>query len=232
MNEIDEEVARLYANLPVFRRKIEASIEIIKKASAYSPYISSSLGKDSAVLTHLVLSVYPDTEVRFLRWKGETEILGNYDEVAGQWADIGVKINQVEIYREEWDSGFFRDDWESIRRDSKAYYLGLRKEESKGRRASLNAHGVIYTLKNGITRICPLAYWSSKDIAAYIYKYNLPLLSLYTSHGIESRTASGLPIHKGHESNILPKVVQELRETNPAGLQTLIERFPELGYYR
>lgn len=232
MNERDTEVARLHAKLPNFGRRVAEALDIIARANLAEPYISSSLGKDSAVLTHLVLSVRPDTPVRFLRWRGETEILGNYDEVIEQWGRMGVYIEQAELNRDHWEADFVGDSWGSIRQSADGYYTGLRAEEAKGRKASLRVHGTIYKSKSGITRVCPLAWWKTLDIAAYCYMHDLPLLDAYTDHGIDARTSSGLPIHKGRESDILPRVVADLRESNPAGLAQLLLRYPELAHYK
>src|SRR5690606_35979235 len=58
-------------------------------------------------------------------------------------------------------------------------FLGLRKEESNGRRISLLKRSPIYQMQDGMWKCCPLADWTAKDVWAYIVTRNLPYPKFY-----------------------------------------------------
>ena len=140
VNAHDLEVGRLRAKLPAYKRRIVEANRIIEEGLSVcqSPYVACSFGKDSAVMLHLVLQHNPDVHVRFLRWRGETDLLGNYDEVIANWIDIHeINLQQVELHRNSIDGDAQSDRWASLERDSDGYIIGLRAMESKAREATL-----------------------------------------------------------------------------------------------
>jgi 3'-phosphoadenosine 5'-phosphosulfate sulfotransferase (PAPS reductase)/FAD synthetase len=58
--------------------------------------------------------------------------------------------------------------------------IGLRKDESRGRRILLASRGnTFYARGNQIVQCYPLANWTAADVWSYILKHDLPYPSLY-----------------------------------------------------
>ena len=65
--------------------------------------------------------------------------------------------------------------------------MGIRADESKGRRASLSTHGEWHRAVTGITRIAPIGRWCVDDVWAYIVTHGLPWLEIYDVLGPSAR---------------------------------------------
>lgn len=204
--------------------------------SSQRPYVSCSFGKDSAVLLHLCLIQQPDIPVRFLRWEGETDCLGDYDRVVAEWQSrhpaLARSLHQVELSRQSMEERT-AERWEALRQGLEpdtalldTVFLGLRAEESKGRRMTLRSLGPDAILKDGLRRVCPLAWWRTDDIAACTALNQLPLLDAYAQEGFETRTTSRVP-RAAH--GIRGESLARLRQRDPNGYNQLLARFPELG---
>lgn len=57
--------------------------------------------------------------------------------------------------------------------------LGLRAEESRGRRLNRATHGDVYRRRDGLTVAQPLANWSALDVHAFLATHDVPLLPVY-----------------------------------------------------
>lgn len=62
-----------------------------------------------------------------------------------------------------------------------AVALGLRKQESKGRKMDGVVHGPIYMRKDGMLRCNPISDWSWQDVFACIAEHHLPLHPIYSA---------------------------------------------------
>jgi len=115
-----------------------------------------------------------------------------------------------------------RENWEG-------WYMGLAKEESRGRAITLSKtwkgqpHPSIFRYKDGKYRCCPLRSWTTQDVAAYVATQGVPLLDAYLQDGLSIRTTARLTkmsVQKGE--------LTRLRERNPSAYRRLCARFPEL----
>jgi 3'-phosphoadenosine 5'-phosphosulfate sulfotransferase (PAPS reductase)/FAD synthetase len=222
---MDEKSALLYAKLNQHKYLVRKTYNFIGWAlrKVSNPYVACSFGKDSAVMLHLVLQHRPDVDVRFIRWKNETEHIDNYDEVISQWGNIN--LDQIELFRENLNDSR-KERFDSQGYDS--YFIGLRQSESVARRITLKSHGKFYLNKSGMIRISPLAEWSNEDVAAYLFSNNLPILNSYRKHGIKSRTASRIPrVNYGIRESFLT----DLKHRDFNAFQQLLIKFPEIREY-
>jgi len=182
------ETFQLWSQTDQHQRALQSTHETIERAlqSATKPYIAFSGGKDSTVMTHLILQHKPDIMV--LHWDygrafiPETihrEILHNARKLGARnlrietsplYAKLGRRAQNVlgrhligrllpQLAREGYDLAF----------------VGLRKQESPKRARRLRANKPLST----IPECYPLADWDWRDVWAYIVTHNLPCLSLY-----------------------------------------------------
>jgi 3'-phosphoadenosine 5'-phosphosulfate sulfotransferase (PAPS reductase)/FAD synthetase len=219
---------RLHARLPAHRRRVEAAAALIGRALSElspRPFVACSFGKDSAVLLHLVQQQCPDIEARFLRWP-ETELMGDFDRVIGEWRARGANVCELDLWRASAGERV-PDRWARLQALSPAagYFIGLRAEESKGRRASLRCHGDYYTLASGLVRVAPLAWWALADVAAYVAVHDLPTLKNYRELGIAARTASRVPRASGDARQM---ALTDLQRMDPVAHARLRQLYPDL----
>lgn len=197
---------------------IARTLRLVKK-----PYVACSFGKDSSVMLDMILKHEPNILVRFASHP-ETRLLDNYDQVIDWWRARG--INYEEIYcegrlvkvkhhqRDMLSSG-----------DFDAFFVGIRAEESVGRRISLKRLTPYHRLPNGMAKICPMAWWTTRDIVAYIVTNNLPALNKYLKDGFSARTTSGVP--RTH----ITETITSLRQRDIASFNELQKVFPEVNYF-
>lgn len=103
--------------------------------------------------------------------------------------------------------------------------IGLRQEESVARRLTLKTHGMFYRNKSEMIRISPLADWNEKEITAYMFSNELPVLNTYLKHGSKSRTASRIP---REDYGIRQSFINDLKQRDFASYQNIIKHFPEI----
>lgn len=222
---MDPKSAALYSQLRHFKALVNKTSGFIRWAleKVSHPYVACSFGKDSAVMLHLILTHSPNIPVRFIRWENETEHIDNYDQVISQWNL--PNLHQVTFNRSSL-SDSRKDRYKTQGYDS--YFIGLRKEESVSRRITLKKHGMFHTLKSGLTRISPLADWTTRDISAYVLSNSLPTLQSYISQGMQSRTASRIP---RADHGIRENFLNDLKQRDFEGYQKLLLKFPEIKEY-
>lgn len=219
------EEALLFATMPQHRALVRRTLGMIQESltKVSTPYVACSFGKDSSVMLHLVRQFTPDIQVRFVTHP-ETRLLGNYDEILASWD--GINLQEIYLHRDharETRGNTQRDALEADNHDS--FFVGLRADESKGRAMTLKTHGVFSKQKRtGRIRICPVAWWSEKDIIAYTYVNNIPLLKKYQDMGTGARTTTGLP-HNG----FAVESFQHLRQFNPTAWNELNSIYSDLN---
>lgn len=218
--------AELIVKTNEYQYRVRKTHEFIQQAleRAPSPYVACSFGKDSSVMLHLTLVHSPDIPVRFATHP-ETNLLDDYERVVGWWVE-NHKINLEEVF---CDGGFVKVKHHQRDRLSEGEYLsffvGIRAEESKGRRISLKVHGQYHLLKNGKTKISPMAWWKEKEIAAYMLVNDLPMLDKYSFEGVSARTTSG--IARTH----LRETLTSLRSRDITRFNQLIKLFPDAAEF-
>jgi 3'-phosphoadenosine 5'-phosphosulfate sulfotransferase (PAPS reductase)/FAD synthetase len=200
---------KMYAKLKCHQHQIDQSMRLIDKAldKISSPYISMSFGKDSTVMAHIILSIYPHIPMLYVD-------CGEFDE----WPDTSrvktefmmlfpdstlVELKSISIWHVYQSVGFYIQDEEvsrETRNAQRAYsvslgktldeearkrglngsFIGMRADESNNRDRLFKMRGDLYFAKTrSMWASNPIAHLSSKDVWAYIAKNNLPYNSLY-----------------------------------------------------
>lgn len=224
---MDERTALLYAQLKQFKYLVNKTSGFIRWAleRVENPYVACSFGKDSAVMLHLVLQHRPDIPVRFASHP-ETRLLDNYDEVIEKWIEKGINYHEIfcdgdlvkvkNAQRNALDA--MNENWDS-------FFVGIRMQESFGRRVSLKKLGMFHKLANGRIKICPMADWTEHDISAYVFSNDLPTLSKYHKEGFSARTTSGIP-----RTNI-NECLQSLKNRDINAFNKLCKLFPDVNEF-
>lgn len=224
MKETDRKAFAIHATLNVFKSRVERAKASIAEALTVAPaYVACSWGKDSVALLHLTQQVMPDVPVIFFV-AAEQEMLDNYQAT-------------IEKYRTLFPTNYLELDLVGDRVPDKVKasnvwelypmaLIGLRAEESVGRRMSLRKHGLIHQFKTGAAkeswRACPLAWWSWRDVWAYTIVNNLPYLTSYDHWAQESYQHS-------RTCNLLAK--KNTKGTQWGRIAILKQRAPEYYQY-
>ena len=192
MEEKYREAFRLHSLDIRYLRRLEESKRIIAFVLKYykKPYIAFSGGKDSTVLTHLIVAVNP--EIMVFHWdygcfyileKVQCEIMGN----ASKLGVINFRVETSDLYNKlgrkainilgremlgKVSPRLKREGYDSV-------FVGLRKEESLKRKRRINMNRSLTKIKE----FWPLSEWSWLDIWAYIVSNSLPYLSHYDLYG-------------------------------------------------
>ena len=222
-----EKEALLYATMPEHRALVRKTKGFIRWAldRVENPYLACSFGKDSSVMLHLVLEQRPDIPVVFVS-RIETNLIDNYEEIIAAWG--GINLHQVNFNQDTLqfiNKSVIRTAMESIKYNYDSYFIGLRAEESNGRRITLKKDGMFYKMADGLNRIAPVGFWSTKDIAAYCVSNNLPTLDKYKIEGFEARTTAGISSKTPHESLIY------IRQNNIDAFNKILKLMPDARFY-
>lgn len=217
--ELNSKLKRYKSLVQKTKKFIANSLRQVEK-----PYLACSFGKDSSVMLHLVLQYDSAISVRFATHP-ETNFLDSYADVVPWWTD-NYKINLQDIYCEggllkvkhDQRNKLNEGDWDS-------FFVGIRAEESFGRKISLRKHGQFHRLKAGRIKICPMAWWKEIDIGTYLYRNNIPVLDKYKHYGIGARTTSG--IARTH----IAENLQSVRDMDSARFNQLCELYPDARFY-
>jgi len=183
----------LWAETERFEQKVAEAKQIIESALARynKPYVAFSGGKDSTVMLHLVLQYKPDVMV-FLWDYGKyllpRKIFKEILNIADTLKAHNLRIETTNAYL------LLKDKAHNIKgsvllehiipslKNIEGYdcvFVGLREEESLKRRRRMHAQKNITC----IPEVWPLATWRWLDIWAYIFKHNLPYISIYNLYG-------------------------------------------------
>lgn len=238
----------LQAQLGAHRRKAEQACSTIREAATHGRLVvSMSWGKDSCALGALAIEALAPARVQMFHLASPYELPGGERVRAwfGERADV-VEVPSGRTLEEtiEWlrDVGglFYERDaqhgagkkrkagagveWAAERYAVQA--MGLRADESKGRRAGFRARGTTYQLQRGLWVTCPLAWWSALDVWAYLVSRGVPWHPLYDAetHGMrreELRNAGWLTVRDEAR-------VAWLRVHYPEQYQALEQAFPQV----
>jgi len=198
----------LYSRLLIFQKRINEARNIILQALAMNEkwYLACSFGKDSLCLLNLIIKEKPDIPVLHMdsgycfpetyavrQYYQEKHSLNltilpasmDYFELMRQFGIPSIsrtKSQQIKVVqRLKKDRSL---EW-AQQNGLNGVFLGLRKDEARGRKLILNLRSPIYQLKNGLWKANPLANWSFKDVWAYIVTNGLkyPVFYDYTGLG-------------------------------------------------
>lgn len=244
--QYSDEVCRVWAKMDVYRNKLHNTRMLIAEMLTFckNPYIAFSCGKDSSVMADIILSIDPTVPCRFVS-SGETRILHNVDDVMGYFKEkYQASIEEIvfdRVFTEEWKEASFDEQRKAGRRDIQSLdnssfggvFMGLRKQESRGRCVSLITHHtdgipkyMYQYAEKEYYRMCPMADWKTEDIGAYLVTHEIPVLDWYKEYGYEARTTARLTGDAVRQNTIF-----YIKTHNPEGYQRLVQRFPELRIY-
>ncbi len=207
----------LHARLRGFESRVASALKPIKEASKKGIIgVSFSGGKDSTVLLDLVRQVVPDAPAAF--FDSGCELRQTYEVVAHYGVDvIKPEMSLVEMCKHGGYWGYEHpadpdatfnfgkvliDD--PAREFIKKYQLdvvalGLRAEESVGRFFNAKQKGNLYRAEYmTIWHLCPLQFWSTADIWAYVASRELKYNKAY-----DIMEEIGIPREKQRISTIL-----------------------------
>lgn len=195
------ELYQTHANTTAFKKRVEKTKVIIDDyiSLGVKCYGSISGGKDSTVLMHLVNVVSPYTpfvsEKDDMDFPGELEYMHLLQEKYNLTLDIltpPVMLWDVIMkhdftedihskganFSDEYFYGLLRNHQQE--NNYKGVFLGLRATESKGRLWNVKTNSYIYYNQDWKQLVCqPLAEWSAKDVFAYLFSNDIPILDVY-----------------------------------------------------
>lgn len=193
----------LYAKRPQYAGRLSWAKKILAEIDLDHAYVSFSAGKDSAVIAHMVHAIKPGIPMLMvdpgcpIHWtESERSTWLQYAADQGwilrlfPWDKYAAKTddNNAAAYRARIHDSMF-DELTCYAQDANltTSILGLRAEESEGRRIDAYTHGPVYQKKDGTVRCCPIQFWSYRDVWAYIFNAKLPYLSIYDKIGPAAR---------------------------------------------
>ena len=161
--------------------------------------ISWSTGKDSTVLTHLVLQQKSDIPIIIqfddCDWPEKREYAERVAK-AQNWTyhsvmpdySVWEAVQQCELGFEDICSQNHRitqltflkpleDKQKQL--NCNVTFLGLRKEESRSRKLNLLKRGELYQLRSGQWHCCPLSTWKTIDIFSYLIDNDIEINPYY-----------------------------------------------------
>lgn len=185
MNLSDRETFLLHARLAGFKRKLAEAEDLIGQFLIKSerPYVAFSGGKCSTVSLHLTRSIAPDIPAQFGHEEWVLpETLALVDATPNV-IKTALRDRHAEFFV-AWEQGKAKLPSDVLWVDTEQYsefdyhrkmlgfdgcLLGLRADESVGRRFHLRKNGPLYYCKkHGVWECNPLAWWSTRDVWAYI----------------------------------------------------------------
>lgn len=209
MTSLERVALVLESQKPRYKEKVAESLDLLSRVS--EPFfVSASGGKDSTVLWHLASQVRPKTPGAFFDSGGEHPSSLSFLKTLSEYLDAPLYVFQPRInYLELLNLAYSGDGWitsEAIMAfiideparmaadalQTTAYAIGLRADESPGRRKDAQVHGPFYVRKNGQLRIAPLQKWTARDIWTYI-------------------TVNGLPYHPGYDERFAGEKLEDMR---------------------
>jgi 3'-phosphoadenosine 5'-phosphosulfate sulfotransferase (PAPS reductase)/FAD synthetase len=204
---------RVLAKMPQWKAKEQKALADLRQfiGMCQRPYVSLSWGKQSIILAHMAYRIDKAVYVIFIN-EPDTDILADFAEVRQQFLQKWP-VNYAEYFMRDGQLKDFAAQFEA-KQGFDGVVMGLAAVESKGRRYTLakaDYHN-IYRYSNGKKRCCPLRHWSNQDVAAYVSKYEIPMLSTYRRYGFDARTSAKISTQGKHTAEgflLLPGSVQK-----------------------
>lgn len=191
----------LHTRSTQYKRNVERAQAVVQKFLEQEPrsYCSISGGKDSTVLMHLVWSIAPETKM--LSEKDDMDFPNELEYMHTLQARYSLNLDIITPPVKLWDVAMQHDFTEDIHSKGTAWsdeyfygllrkwqaehdytgaFLGLRRDESKGRYWNFVKRGEIYRNESWQQWVCtPIAIWSGKDVFAYLFQHDIPIMDVY-----------------------------------------------------
>lgn len=160
-------------------------VEALRPAKA--PCMTSSFQAEDMVVVHMLRQIAPDIPVLFLEtFHHFAETLAYRDEIAARW-----KLNLINLQAAEPRVGL----WQTSTTDCCArhkvgplfsalesydvWFTGLRREQSPSRANLEEVEDFRLPTGRHLSKVSPLARWTTKEVWAYAVAHEIPLLPLY-----------------------------------------------------
>ena len=203
---------RAWAQTAVHQRRVAQAVDIVQRADALGTIaLAMSWGKDSVAVADLALRTL-GRRVPAYHMASSYELPGG-EHVAAHFrerTDVDVlpakrTAEEVIEWLREVGLGYERtrssrraaaapkksggDEW-CAERGYDITVLGMRADEAVGRRKLFTVRGPIYERSSGARIACPLAWWETRDVWAYIVTHDVPYHCIYDceSHGYTRET--------------------------------------------
>lgn len=199
--EIWKDACLLHAKTAAFQRRLDRSASVVAEMEDRAPeaVVSWSMGKDSTAMTHLVCEEMGITKRCVWRmddlcfpgerdyaatfcaaWSLEMDVVVPYRSKREAFAAVGITDPGDVLLdgRKGLDSfkGQMAKYWDE--QGHPGYYVGLRADESRGRRMNRRYRGMIYP--KGQNMVCqPLADWTGQDVFAYLFSRDIEPFGVY-----------------------------------------------------
>jgi phosphoadenosine phosphosulfate reductase len=176
-------------------------------AAARTPCLTCSFQAEDVAVLHMLLAVKPDIPVLFLDTVHHFAQTYQYrDELARKW-----NLNLVNLVAAAPAPGLWQTSTESCCAKHQVeplfsalegydvWFTGLRRQQSASRANLAPVEAFRLPSGKAITKVSPVATWTTKDVYTYNKAHDVPLLPLYelgyTSIGCEPCTS--LPLDPG-----------------------------------
>lgn len=155
--------------------KLASARGLVERFAAEPCYASTSWGKDSVVVAHIVRTVSPQVPIVFIHTK---RTVPGCDDVQKaflqQYPGPLIVIHEPDSGWPHWGFGIPI----AVRIFGDRAIHGVRADESGMRALSANVHGPT------TQRMCrPLLRWTDQDVFAYLAQHNLPVHPSYAMNG-------------------------------------------------
>lgn len=247
MTPLTRKIAELHAQTSSFRRRESEALAIAENwlMSVKQPYVAYSTGKDSTVVLDLVRRLAPETTAihNDHEWYlPESLILlqatPNVRRIArpswhAEWFTSWAEKPDHIPPEVEWsDHADLRGVW-APRQGFDGCAVGLRADENSYRRVHIRTFGQCFFVKKyKIWQCYPVAWWSARDIWAYIISHGVPYNAAYDRLDemeitLERQRIGPFAVERalGHGQLAL------LKKGWPEVFQQFIQRYPEASSY-
>lgn len=234
---------RMQRRIDSARREIESGL------TRGRAMISTSWGKDSCALAHLVMSVDPSVPMVHLRspyqLPGGERVEAYFRELGATLIDVPTRktLQEYVDWLQEHGLGYEREKLTKAGRARKAgelsdwalaqlftvQFLGMRADESSNRRWLFKSRGLTYQRSTGCWMSNPIGWWSTQDVWAYLVSRGVPWHPLYDceTHGVtrsQIRNAGWLTV----QGDVTDWRLPWLREHYPEQYELLAQHFPRV----
>lgn len=163
-----------------YQRRVARSAQVVADAADRLGYCSVSWGKDSVCVAHLVAQLAPHVPLVWVR----------IEPIANPYCPLvrdvfrerfpGQPYEEIEVWcrydEGEWKSTDAAEEGfeQASRKYPGAYISGIRAKESGTRRLRCARWG-----EQTSNTVAPLAWWSGRDVFAYLAEHDLPIHPAY-----------------------------------------------------
>ena len=191
---------RLRARHRTFLLRVQESKEILREFfdKGLNSRVMWSGGKDSTAMLHLAWTVNPN--VYATSEKDDMDFPGEKEYVRHIADRYNIRLDVIEPSESIWDHVTRYDITEQIHSQGTAFsqrffynvlrdyqerngvrglIIGLRNQESNGRRINYHLRGAIYEKRDGMHVCLPMAHWETQDVYAYLISQEIPILDVY-----------------------------------------------------